>query len=81
MRRVLVLVAVVLMLMGVIPAAGVAEEPVVFRDSVTFEDVDPAVPSLSFFVRGGYYTHHVSRQDELTVLGGVSVDYDLGAIQ
>ncbi len=49
--------------------------------AVTFEDVDPRMPGLSVYVRGAYYTHHVSRQDELTVLGGLSIDYDLGGIQ
>lgn len=49
--------------------------------AVTFERVDAHVPSISAFVRGGYYTHHGTRQDELTVLGGLSVDYDLGALR
>jgi len=48
---------------------------------LTLDRPAPEVPSLSFFVRGGYYTHHVVRADELTILGGVVVDYDLGAIR
>lgn len=48
---------------------------------LTLDRPAPEVPSLSVFVRGGYYTHHVIRADELTVLGGVAVDYDLGAIR
>jgi len=48
--------------------------------AVTFERVDTHVPSISAFVRGGYYTHHGARRDELTVLGGLSVHYDLGAL-
>jgi len=49
--------------------------------AVTFERVDTHVPSISAFVRAGYYTHHGTRQDELTVLGGLSVDYDFGALR
>ena len=49
--------------------------------ALTFEDVSDEVASITPFVRGGYYTHHVTRADELTVLGGISVDYDLGGGQ
>lgn len=49
--------------------------------AVTFRNVTREVSSLSIFVRGGYYTHHVTRADELTVLGGLSIDYDLGAVR
>jgi hypothetical protein len=39
------------------------------------------VSSVSPFVRAGYYTDHATRRDEFTILGGVSVDYDLGGMQ
>lgn len=36
------------------------------------------VSAIEPFVRGGYYTHHGSRLDETTILGGLSLRYDLG---
>lgn len=64
-----------------VPASGYLGHQVGPIAALTFEEIDPALSSLTIFVRGGYYTDHVTRGDELTVLGGVSVDYDLGAIQ
>ena len=49
--------------------------------AVSFERVTPEVRTIDLFVRGGYYTHHVTRSDELTILGGVSIDYDLGGVR
>ena len=46
-----------------------------------FDRVSNEVGSITPFVRGGYYTHHVTRLDELTALAGVSIDYDLGALR
>lgn len=40
----------------------------------------PMVGSLAIFVRGGGYTHHVTREGEATILGGVAVDYELGGL-
>lgn len=64
-----------------VPASGYVGNQVGPIVALTFERVDTHMPGLSVFVRGGYYTHHVSRQDELTVLGGLSIDFDFGAIQ
>lgn len=40
----------------------------------------PGIAGLAVFLRGGGYTHHVSRAEEATVLGGVAIDYDLGGL-
>ena len=64
-----------------VPASGYVGNQVGPIAALTFENVDTHVTGLSVFVRGGYYTHHVSRQDELTVLGGLALDFDFGAIQ
>lgn len=63
-----------------VPRSGYVGHQVGPIVAVSFERVDPHVPSISAFVRGGYYTHHGARRDELTILGGLSVDYDLGAL-
>ncbi len=41
----------------------------------------PEVGHVTPFVRTGYYTDHVVRRDEFTILGGVDISYDLGAIR
>lgn len=64
-----------------VPASGYVGNQVGPIAALTFENVDTHITGLSVFVRGGYYTHHVSRQDELTVLGGLALDFDFGAIQ
>ena len=33
------------------------------------------IANIEIFVRGGYYTHHIVRADELTILAGVAVNY------
>ena len=48
--------------------------------ALTFESPDPAVDGIDLYVRGGIYTDHVTRAEQLTVLGGVSVHYALGAL-
>lgn len=48
---------------------------------LALDRVAAEVPSVSVFVRGGYYTHHVVRGGELTILGGVDVSYDLGEVR
>lgn len=62
-----------------VPASGYLGHQAGPLVMLTLDRPAAEVPSLSIFVRGGYYTHHVVRADELTVLGGVSVDYDLGS--
>lgn len=47
---------------------------------VEWQHVAPAVGALSLFVRGGGYTHHVTRAEQATVLGGVAIDYELGGL-
>jgi len=49
--------------------------------AVTFSDVSEEVESITPFVRGGYYTHHQTRAEELTVLGGISISYDFGGVR
>ena len=48
---------------------------------LTFERPSEEVTRVEIFVRGGWYTDHVLRQDELTTLGVVSVTYDLGRVR
>lgn len=43
-------------------------------------NVTPTLPSLTLFVRAGYYTHHAIRAEQATVLGGVAIDWDFGSI-
>lgn len=62
-----------------VPRSGYVGHQVGPLAAITFERVTPEVTGLSIFLRGGYYTHHVTRADQLTVLGGLSIDYDLGA--
>lgn len=46
MKRVLTLLAVMMVLLGVMAAPVAAHEPVVFEDSVTFQDFDPCTGEL-----------------------------------
>lgn len=64
----------------VVPASGYASHQAGLLFAFTFLEVAPEVPALTLFLRAGYHTHHVLRTDP-TVLGGVAVDYDLGAIR
>jgi hypothetical protein len=65
----------------VVPSSGYLGHQVGPLVMLTLDRLAPEVPSLSVFVRGGYYTHHVLRADQLTILGGVAIDYDLGTIR
>lgn len=42
--------------------------------------VAPGLAGLTVFVRGGVYPEHVVRAGELTILGGVALDYHLGVL-
>lgn len=64
-----------------VPSSGYLGHQVGPLVMLTLDRPASEVPSLSIFVRGGYYTHHVIRRDELTILGGVAIDYDLGALR
>ncbi len=44
---------------------------------VVFRRPNRTLSSITPFVRGGYYTHHGSRQHSTTILGGISLEYDL----
>ncbi len=60
------------------PASSVANNqvgPIVMMD---FERPNRFLASVTPFLRAGYYTHHGARQGEATILGGISLDYDLG---
>lgn len=64
-----------------VPRSGYVGHQVGPLAMLALERVAAEVPSVGVFVRGGYYTHHVLRADEVTILGGVDVTYDLGAIR
>lgn len=48
---------------------------------LTIDRPTPEVVEVTPFLRGGYYTDHVVRAEEFTILGGVSLTYDLGALR
>lgn len=64
-----------------VPASGYVGHQVGPIVMLAFERPADAVTSLGLFVRGGWYTHHVVRRDEVTTLGGVQVTYDLGRLR
>ncbi|MCA9607429.1 MAG: hypothetical protein KC619_17605 [Myxococcales bacterium] len=64
-----------------VPRSGYVGHQVGPLAALSFERVSPEVSEISVFVRGGYYTHHVIRCDQLTVLAGLSIDYDLGPVR
>lgn len=64
-----------------VPASGYVGHQVGAIAMLEVENAAPEVPSITPFVRGGYYTSHVQRADEWTILGGVAIDYDLGAVR
>jgi hypothetical protein len=45
---------------------------------MVFNRPNKFLSSVTPFVRAGYYTHHGLRQGQPTVLGGISLNYDLG---
>ena len=49
--------------------------------AVKFEHPADSVDTIGIFVRGGWYTHHGTRGGQPTLLGGLSVDYDLGGLR
>jgi hypothetical protein len=49
---------------------------------LSFARLDETLASVDPFLRVGYHTHHqAQREDQLTVLGGVQVRYDLAEIR
>ncbi len=65
----------------VVPASGYVGHQVGPIAMLSIGHPSPEVAEVTPFLRAGYYTHHVIRADELTILGGVEVSYDLGAIR
>jgi hypothetical protein len=63
-----------------VPASGYVGHQVGPIAMIEWQRVDPVLPSLAIFVRGGGYTHHVTRAEEATVLAGLAIDYDLGGL-
>lgn len=63
-----------------VPASGYLGHQIGGIVMVGWDHLSENVGSLTIFVRGGGYTHHVVRTDEATILGGVAVDYDLGGL-
>lgn len=61
-----------------VPAAGYVGHQFGPFAALVFSDPADPFEELGIFLRGAYYTHHVSREDSLTVLAGVGVSYDLG---
>ncbi|MDQ3035233.1 MAG: hypothetical protein M3Y87_22695 [Myxococcota bacterium] len=64
-----------------VPASGYVGHQVGPLVMLEWEAPAPGVASLAVFVRGGWYTHHVTRRDESTILGGVALSYDLGSVR
>ncbi|MEM7140773.1 MAG: hypothetical protein AAF548_07030 [Actinomycetota bacterium] len=64
-----------------VPASGYVGHQVGGIAILTFADPSPEVTSVGVFVRGGAYTDHLLREEEPTILGGVSVSYDLGSVR
>ncbi len=62
-----------------VPASGHVGHQVGPIAMLAIDRPAPEVPEVTPFLRGGYYTDHVLRREELTVLGGLGVTYDLGA--
>lgn len=63
-----------------VPASGYVGHQLGPLVMLEWQHVTPEVGSLAIFVRGGGYTHHVIREDQATILGGVAVDYELGGL-
>lgn len=61
-----------------LPSSGQANNQVGPLVMMVFGRPGKALSSVEPFVRAGYYTHHGARLGEATVLGGLSLRYDLG---
>lgn len=64
-----------------VPESGYVAHQVGPLFAISFRHPADGVSEITPFIRGGYYTHHGIRADELTVLGGISIDYDLGGVR
>jgi hypothetical protein len=65
----------------VVPASGYVGHQLGPIAILSIEHASSDVVEVAPFLRAGYYTDHVIRAGELTILGGVEVSYDLGAIR
>jgi hypothetical protein len=63
-----------------VPASGYVGHQLGPIAMVEWQRPAPSIGTLTVFVRGGGYTHHLIRAQEATILGGVSVDYTLGGL-
>ena len=64
-----------------VPASGYIGHQLGPMAMLVIDHPSAEVTEVTPFIRGGYYTDHLLRAGELTILGGVSVSYDLGAIR
>jgi hypothetical protein len=64
-----------------VPASGYVGHQVGGLAMLEWARPASGVRSLGVFVRGGFYTHHVVREGEATILGGVALSYDLGGVR
>lgn len=63
-----------------VPASGYVGHQLGPLAMLEWEHLTPEIGSLAVFVRGGGYTHHVVREGEATILGGIAIDYELGGL-
>jgi len=63
-----------------LPASGEANNQIGPLVMMIFDRPNKALAAVEPFVRAGYYTHHGSRDGEATILGGISLRYDLGSL-
>jgi hypothetical protein len=63
-----------------LPASGETANQAGPLVMMIFDRPGKVLSAVEPFVRAGFYTHHGSRQDETTILGGLSLRYDLASI-
>jgi hypothetical protein len=64
-----------------VPASGHLAHQVGGIAMLEVERAAPEVPAIHVFVRGGYYTSHALFGGQYSMLAGLAVDYDLGAVR
>jgi len=63
-----------------VPNSGYVGHQVGPLAMLEWQHITPEIGALTIFVRGGGYTHHVVREGEATILGGIAIDYELGGL-
>ncbi len=63
-----------------VPSSGYVGHQLGPLAMLEWQHVTPEIGALVIFVRGGGYTHHVVREGEATILGGLAIDYELGGL-